>query len=811
MEKIVGLTNAEVAERRGQYGPNRLTSKQARWYHIALNQFKTSFIYLLAVAAAASFVLGEEIDGIFIVVFILTNAILGFWQEFHSARALSDLKKYITEKTHVVRGGVEELVDVADLVVGDVVALKAGDKIPADIKFLETRGLMVDESILTGESVSAAKSAAALGFWGTLLVSGTATGVVVATGNNTEVGKITKITLETPTDSAFQREMKSFSSFILRLVVISILAVFLFQFLIHGVSFRFIEFIVFAIALAVGVIPEALPLVITTALSRGALQLAKKHVIPKRLSAIEDLGNIDILCTDKTGTITENQLKVDDILETEKDGTLRYALMASNFEENKEVGQNSFDKALWDRASRQLRAEVKKIKKLAEMPFDPERRRNCVLVQDATAGKLVVRGAAEELVELCSEFENFSKKEILEKIKLYGLEGKRVLAIVVKDLPGNIEELEKIDLAGEEKKLSFVGLVAFSDPLKASAAKAVKDAKHLGVQVKIISGDSKEVCGSIACQVGLISSAEKVITGAELEKMGEGGHQAVLDYHVFARVSPMQKFSIINLLKDKHFVGYLGEGFNDLPALKTAHVALVVNNASDIAKDTADIILLNESLAVIIDGIKEGRRIFVNSFKYIKTTLAGNFGNFYAMIFASLIIPFLPMLPLQILLLNFLTDFPMIAIATDNVDLKELRKPKGFQIKEIVLVATILGLVSTVFDFAFFSYFYRFGEQNLQTMWFVGSVLTEFLLIFSVRRQGFFLGGARPSKWLIGLTVLLVPFSLALPYIGVAQDVFAFRPQPASSIIIGLVLVLGYFATTEIVKILYYRYLHRKV
>ena len=809
MEKIVGLSNAEVKERRGRYGPNRLTSKETRWYHIALNQFRTSFIYLLAVAAAASFILGEKIDGIFIVVFILTNAVLGFWQEFHSARALLDLKKYITEKTHVIRGGVEELVDVVDLVVGDVVALKAGDKIPADIKFLESRGLMVDESILTGESVPTAKSAGDLGFWGTLLVSGNATGVVVATGNNTEVGKIAKVTLETPSDSAFQREMKSFSSFILWLVIISILAVFLFQFLMHGASFRLVEFIVFAIALAVGVIPEALPLVITTALSRGALQLAKKHVIPKRLSAIEDLGNIDILCTDKTGTITENQLKVDDILETEKDGTLRYALMASNYEENKEVGQNSFDKALWDRSSRQLRAEVKKIKKLAEMPFDPERRRNCVLAQEAGAGKLVVRGAAEELVELCSEFENFSKKEILEKIKLFGLEGKRVLAIVVKDIPGNLEVLEKIDLAGEEKKLSFVGLVTFMDPLKASAAKAVKDAKHLGVQVKIISGDSKEVCGSIACQVGLISSAEKVITGAELEKMGEGRHQAVLDYHVFARVSPMQKFNIINLLKDKHFVGYLGEGFNDLPALKTAHVALVVNNASDIAKDTADIILLHKSLAVIIDGIKEGRRIFVNSFKYIKTTLAGNFGNFYAMIFASLIIPFLPMLPLQILLLNFLTDFPMIAIATDNVDLKELRKPKGFQIKEIVLVATILGLVSTVFDFAFFSYFYGFGEQNLQTMWFVGSVLTEFLLIFSMRRQGFFLSGARPSKWLVGLTLLLVPFSLSLPYIRQAREIFSFVAQPASSIIVGLVLVLGYLAATEMVKLFYYRRFHQ--
>lgn len=788
-------------------GENRITSKETKWYHIALNQFRTSFIYLLGAAAAASFVLGQTIDGVFIIVFVLTNATLGFWQEWHSARALRDLKKFITEKTHIIKNGVEEIIDVVDLAVGDVVALKAGDKIPADIKFLESRGLMIDESILTGESAPVAKSAGGLGFWGTLLVSGNAKGVVVAIGNNTEVGKIAKITLETPGDSAFQREMKSFSSFILRLVIISILAVFGLQFLLHGFSFNFLEFIVFAIALAVGVIPEALPLVITTALSRGALQLAKKHVVPKRLSAIEDLGNIDILCTDKTGTITENHLEVGDIVESKKDGTLRYALLASNYEERKEM-ENSFDAALWERASRFLKIETKEIKKLAEMPFDPERRRNCVLLWEGGQNTLVVRGAAEELVELCSRFEDFSKKEILEKIKAFGLEGKRVLAITTKDISGKPDELEKIDLAGEEKNLSFVGLVTFIDPLKVSAAKAIKEAKHLGVQVKIISGDSREVCGSIAHLVGLVDSPEKVITGSELEKMGEGQHQAVLDYNVFARVSPVQKFNIINLLKDKHFVGYLGEGFNDLPALKTAHVALVVNNASDIAKDTADIILLRKSLEVIIDGIKEGRRIFVNSFKYIKATLSGNFGNFYAMVFVSLIIPYLPMLPLQILLLNFLSDFPMIAVATDNVDARELRKPKGFQVKEIVLVATILGLVSTVFDFAFFGYFYKFGEQNLQTMWFVGSVLTELLLIFSIRRQGFFLKGAPPGKWLIGLTLLIVPFSLVIPYIGVAQDIFSFRAQPASSIVVGLLLVFGYLISTEAVKLLYYRYFH---
>ncbi|HSR89136.1 MAG TPA: HAD-IC family P-type ATPase [Candidatus Udaeobacter sp.] len=803
-----GLTNAEVKERCLRFGLNQLTSKEIRWYHIALSQFKNPFIFLLAAAAGASFVLGEEIDGVFIIIFILTNAILGFWQENHSAHALRDLKKYITEKTHVIREGKEVFIDVIDLVVDDIVMLQAGDKIPADIKFLESRGLLVDESILTGESAPAAKSTEGennLGFSGTLLVSGNATAIVLATGNNTEIGKIAKLTLETVSDSAFQREMKSFSSFILRLVVISILALFLFKFFTRGAGFNFVEFIIFAIALSVGVIPEALPLVITTALSRGALQLAKKHVVPKRLSAIEDLGNIDILCTDKTGTITENEMKMDDILETKKDGTLRYALLASNYEEKKETGQNSFDTALWDHATHNLQTEVKRIKKIAEMPFDPERRRNSVLVQDGEQGKLVVRGAPEELINLCSEFEDYNKKEILEKIKAYGLEGKRVLAIAFKEIAGSLADLEKIDLKKEENKLTFVGLAVFADPLKSSAMKAIKEAGHLGVQVKIISGDSKEVTGSVAYKIGLISSPEKVITGSELEQMGEEAHQAVLEYHAFARVSPVQKFNIINLLKGKHFVGFLGEGFNDLPALKTASVALVVNNASDIAKDTADIILLNKSLMVIIDGIKEGRRIFVNSFKYIKTTLAGNFGNFYALVFASLLVPFLPMLPLQILLLNFLTDFPMIAIGTDNVDLKELRKPKGFQIKEVVLLCTILGLVSTGFDFAFFGYFYRFGEQNLQTMWFIGSVLTEFLLIFSMRRQGFFLKGARPGKWILGLTVFLVPFSLALPYIRIAREIFSFKVQPLSSMVVGLILVVAYLAVNEIVKLLYYR------
>ncbi len=811
MENKNGLSNAEVKKLREQYGPNRITSKEVRWYHLVFNQFKSPFIYLLAAAAGASFILGEKIDGVFIALYICTNAILGFWQEYHSARALQDLKKYITEKTHVIREGEEEFIDVVDLVMGDIVSLRAGDKIPADIIFLESRGVLVDESILTGESAPAAKSADAagkdksnLGFWGTLLVSGNATAKVVAVGDKTEVGNIAKVTLETAADSAFQVEMKSFSSFILRLVIISIVAVFIFQFLVHGASFRFFEFVIFAIALAVGVIPEALPLVITMALSRGALELAKKHVVPKRLSAIEDLGNIDILCTDKTGTITENHLKVDGIVETTKDEVLRYALLASSFADKKEA--DAFDIALCEYAPERLCATSKKVKKLSEMPFDPVRRRNSVLVEEAAAGKLVVRGAPEELINLCSEFGELSKREILDNIKQFGLEGKRVLAIAVKDIHGTVAELQKIDLAKEEKDLRFVGLVAFVDPLKSSTTRAIKEAKDLGVQIKIISGDSKEVTGSVAYKIGLVDSPLKVITGSELEALGEGAHKAVLEYHVFARVSPMQKFNIINLLKNKHFVGYLGEGFNDLPALKTAHVALVVSNASDIAKDTADIILLRKSLEVIIDGIKEGRRIFVNSFKYIKTTLAGNFGNFYAMVFASLIVPYLPMLPLQILLLNFLTDFPMIAIATDNVDVEELQKPKGFRLKEIVLICTILGLVSTVFDFAFFGYFYHFGEQNLQTMWFVGSVLTEFLLIFSIRRQGFFLRGAPPSALLIGLTLLLVPFSLVLPYIQVAREIFGFVAQPLSSILVGIALVLTYLAATESVKLFYYRF-----
>ena len=811
MDYTQGLTTAAVLQQRNQYGANSLISKQVRWYHIALNQFKSSFIYLLAVAAAASFVLGEKIDSLFIVLFIIVNAILGFWQEFHSARSLQDLKKFITEKTHVIRNGKEEFIDVVDLVVGDVVVLKAGDKIPADLKFVESRGLMVDESILTGESVPVNKSAGIaennknnLGFWGTLLITGTATGEVVAIGNNTEVGKIAKVTLETATDSAFQREMSSFSKFILWLVLISIVIVFLFQFLVHGQDFHFIKFVVFAIALAVGVIPEALPLVITMALTRGALRLAKKHVVPKRLSAIEDLGNIDILCTDKTGTITQNHLQVDTIIETKKDGTLRYALLASSNEDKTDTGQNSFDLALWEYAPKTLQAEVKKIKKLAEMPFDPQRRRNSVLVQEGKVATLIVRGAAEELITICSTFEDYSKKQILEMIKTHGLEGKRIVAVATKTVSCKESDVDCFDLAAEEKKLNFVGLVVFADPLKTSTIKAVNEAKNLGVQVKIISGDSKEVTGSIACKIGLIDSPTKVITGTELEALGELQHQAVLQYHVFARVSPMQKFNIINLLKEKHFVGYLGEGFNDLPALKTAHVALVVNNASDIAKDTADIILLNKSLSVITDGIKEGRQIFVNSFKYIKTTLAGNFGNFYAMILASFFIPFLPMLPLQILLLNFLTDFPMIAIATDNVDGTELRQPKGFQIKDIVIVATVLGLVSTIFDIAFFSYFYRFGEQNMQTMWYIGSVLSEFLLIFSIRRQGFFLSGARPGKLLFGLTLLLVPLSIALPYIAWARSIFAFTIQPVSSLLTGLGLVLTYLVVTETVKLFFY-------
>lgn len=810
-----GLSEKEAQLRQLKFGKNEIKGKELHWYDIFLRQFSSPFIYLLIFASLLAIYLGELLDGAMILLFVFINALLGFYQEFRSEEALKILKRYILAKSRVLRDGKEIFSESANLVPGDVVILQPGDKIPADLRFSESADLTVDESILTGESAPVKKfsdqldqpiqdfyQAQNIGFSGSIVVAGKGSGVVFRIGKETAIGEIARLTVETKHQSSFEKGLSQFSSFILKLIIITLVFVFVANILSKGPNANIVRLAIFSIALAVSVIPEALPVVTTFSLSHGALKLAKNKVVVKRLAAIEDLGGIEILCSDKTGTITENKLTIDSFYSNQTDLTLLYAALAAQELKEKEALADAFDIAIWKKLTQQERQRFREFKKIDEVPFDPERKRNSLLVKNVKGYLLIVRGALEEVAKLSSNLNEKDHKDLEDWMRNEGIKGKRILAIAAKKLANK----PKGELSKEEKSLEFVGCISFIDPIKPTAFAAIKKAEKMGVGIKILTGDSKEVAAAVAHKVGLVKNLKDVITGEEFTSLPvEQQHKAAEDYNVFARVTPQQKYKILLLLKEKHEVGFLGEGINDAPALKIANVAIVVESASDIARDTADIVLLHKSLRVIVDGIKLGRETFSNTTKYIKATLSSNFGNFYTVAIASLMVNYLPLLPLQILLINLLTDFPMITIATDSVEESELRNPKAYDIKEIALIATILGIVSSFFDFMFFVIFSRISPQVLQTNWFMGSVLTELAFLFSIRTRKSVLNASRPSNVVILLSLVAALVAVILPFTTFGQQFFAFITPTFAHLFLIAGIVFLYFVSTEIVKLLYYR------
>ncbi|OGF25200.1 hypothetical protein A2331_03085 [Candidatus Falkowbacteria bacterium RIFOXYB2_FULL_34_18] len=805
----------KVAKRKIKFGSNSLVLQELNVWHIFLRQFRSAFIYLLLGAMIITIFLNEYIDAFMISVFLTVNVGLGFFQEYRSEKTVKLLNKFTLPRTRVLRDGKIEQIVSTKLVPGDIIILETGDKIPADVRIIEQSNLMVDETILTGESVSVYKKgeslthqptayheALNLGFSGTDVLKGWAKAVVVATGKNTAFGQIAKLTVESQKISDFEKGISRFSGFIIKLVGLTLFIVLLANIFIKRDGIDILELIIFSVALTVSVIPEALPLVTTFSLARGARRLAQNKVIVKRLSAIEDLGAIEILCSDKTGTLTRNILTVANIYSDNPDQALFLANIASSFELKKKT--EPFDIALEQELNSDQKKQIKKVKKIAEEPFDPKIRRNIILAKIDKRDLLITRGAPEAVIEVCEKITENNQKKINDWIIREGEQGHRVLAIAYKEERGADSDgcTEKIV---QEKDFKFLGIVSFVDPIKKSSFATVKKAKGLGVRMMVITGDSPEVAGAVGYEIGLISSPDRVIRGEKWEKMKKEKQAQCLDnYSVFARVSPEQKFKIIESLRERYMVGFLGEGINDAPALKIAGVSLVVDSAADIAREAADIVLLKKNLGVILDGIEEGRQVFANTAKYIKSTLASNFGNFFAVATASLLIDFLPMLPIQILLVNLLSDTPMISISTDSVDRDELVSPKKYEVKDIIIVAIILGLISTVFDFIFFGMFYRISPGVLQTNWFIGSILTELVLIFSIRTKSLFIRGTRSSGPLIWLSIVTFVTTVGLPYTQFGQRVFRFVPPSKIHLILILSLVLIYFTCSEIVKLLYY-------
>lgn len=787
---LLGLSDDEVRTRRKRYGPNALPEPRHRFARLLARQFQGIFTILLLVAAGVTFLLGEYLDGAFILFFVFLSIGLNLYQEYKSNSAAEKLRSYLVRTVTVRRGGVIVEVSTEEIVPGDIIELESGDIVPADAVVRQTAGLEVDETTFTGESLPVVKTATNekepgdehMLLQGVVVVRGLAYAEVVATGPNTRLAEIARNATGSEGKSELTKGIDRISTFILRTTLITLLFVILANVLIDGSEADIPSLLIFAIALAVSAVPEALPLVMTFSLSRGALQLAKEDVIVKRLSSVQDLGSIELLCTDKTGTITENHLvyRNEYLIPECPWHPLALSYLASN--DVNERNPEPFDRATCAAISEAEKISVTDFTLEEEEAFDPTLRSNGAVLVDSEGRRLHVRRGSPEYF-----FEQglVSRERVGTWLHDEEADGHRVLGVSYDTGDG----------------ARFGGFVSFEDEIKSTTKDTLEAARELGVGVVIITGDSLRVAEAVGRQVGLVREEGEVVeAGAFFALPAEEQLERIKHIRVFARTTPEQKHSLITLLSQLFTVGFLGEGINDAPALKAANVSMVVQSASDVARETADIILLDADLRVIVDGIRLGRETHANTLKYIRATLVSNFGNFYAVAVGSLFITFLPMLPKQLLLLNLLSDFPMMAIAFDRVSKAEISRPQKYDFRSLYIIFVTLGLVSTVFDFMWFGLFFRDDPSILQTNWFIASVLTEILLLFSIRSMLPIGKAGMPAPLILWLTGFAVVGTLLLPVIPFTAKIFEFTPPSMAhlSLIVGLSLL--YLFVSEAVK-----------
>ena len=808
-----GLSSSEAEQRRATSGPNTLTKSKHTALKVLGRQLKSSLIYLLAVASIISFVQGDLSDGIIIAVILLINTSLGFVQEYRAERAVDALSTFIRKQVSVRRDGKTVQLDEALLVPGDIIFLQEGDIVPADSKLLNAENLQVNEAQLTGESVPVTKTVqpgagqqatdgdGSLLFTGSVIEKGEATAVVYAIGDATELGKIASLSTRTRRVTRYEQALQSFSSLLIRIVLIALAATFVAKLLIvHDLS-QLPQLLLFIVALAIAVVPEALPVIATVTLSHGAMQLARQQVVVKRLSSLEDLGNITLLCTDKTGTLTEGKMSIQKIVADDQERLQLFA--AATVESRSERGAvqpNSFDAAFLAYIPPEIQERARGYRQLQALPFDPERRRSCAVIEESSTHThyLVVLGAVETLLGL-SDCQGQQKEQYLAQVESDGKQGLRDIALAYRELPTS----GTIDIPQEEQHLTFLGFVTLVDPLRPTAKQTIEQAESLGVAIKILSGDSREVAAYIGNQIGL---GGEVYTGDEITKMSPDELQRVVtSCNVFARVSPAQKYTIIEALKHDYVVGYQGDGINDAPALKLADVALAVDTATDVAKESADIVLLNQDLGVIINGIHYGRTIFLNIDKYLKYTLVGNWGNFFALAILYLFSLNLPLLPVQVLLTSLITDIPLITIASDQVESKEVTRPEKYNMRSLMILVLVLGVPTALFELLYFVLVSSRSLLFVQTSMFLFLTLLQFIVIISIRNRDFFWRGVRPSMLLATAVGLAFVVSFALPYLPPTAHLFSFTPLPLQELAVVVGLSLVYLVILDAIKVWYYR------
>ncbi|MDI6820717.1 MAG: magnesium-translocating P-type ATPase [Patescibacteria group bacterium] len=820
---IKGLSQREAKKKFLEFGPNVVYKKEKlRPLVVFLEKFKSPLLVVLIVASVISFFLGESISAATIIFMVLLSAVLDFVNTYKSEKAAKLLNSKVITKAAVIRDNKEEEINLKNIVPGDIVLLSAGNIVPADCELISAKDFFIDQSSLTGESFPIEKRPRDLSveekeknnsllntehllFMGTTVLTGYATAVVRLTGTRTEFGKVAlRLSQEAP-ETEFEKGVKRFSFFMMRVTLVLVSVVFL----INALSKDVFDSFLFAIAVAVGLTPELLPVIMTIAMSHGSLKMSKKDVIVKNLSAIPSFGSMNILCTDKTGTLTENKIvlvKYLDVFGEKADSVLFYAYLNSIF-------HTSIKSPLDDAIQSFKELAVSGYYKIDEVPFDFSRRRDSIVVEKEGVRTMITKGAPEDVLRSAKFYLKNNRKNIIsQKIKediqnqfnFLSNDGFRVLGVAIKKINQNNK---KVYEEKDERDMVFLGFVAFLDPPKKTVTGTLRELERLGLEIKILTGDSEILTEKICKEINL--SIKGVITGKEVKNMSDGElEHRVLRTTIFARVSPDDKVRIILALKKiGKAVGYLGDGINDAPALRAADIGISVNNAVDVAKESADIILLQKSLHVLKDGVIEGRKTFQNTIKYILMNFSSNFGNMISMTGISFFIPFLPMLPQQILLNNFIYDTSQVTLPTDSVDESDIDRPVFWDLKFIKRFMLVFGSISSVFDFLTFAvliWIFKFSGSHFQTGWFIVSLATQVFVIYIIRTRKIPFLKSSPSKPLFITTLVAVVIGWIIPYTSLAR-VFGFSQLPISVLIASFAIMIAYLAVVEIAKRRFYR------
>ena len=821
--QLGGLSEAEADSRLKQVGTNEIAREKRQTALMRLlGDFKNPLVLLLLALGVLSFLTGDLRATVVIFVMLVLGVVLRFFQEMRADNAAEKLKAMVSNTATLVRGDKEAEVSIKMVVPGDIVRLAAGDMVPADVRVLSAKDLFLNQAALTGEALPVEKKAAPAAdvqnplelpnicFLGSNVESGSATAVAICTGNRTYFGSLAANIVGQRQLTSFDKGVNKFTWLMIRFIAVMVPAVFL----INGLSrHNWLEAFLFAMAVAVGLTPEMLPMIVTVNLSKGALAMARKKVIVKRLNAIQNFGAMDVLCTDKTGTLTQGKIVLEKHLDAHGDPSekvLQYGYLNSYHHTGL---KNLLDEAILNHEELEERLKAKeKYRKIDEIPFDFVRRRMSVVVEDETGlNTLICKGAVEEVMSVCTRVE--VKGEVIEVLPEHDAkrrqladdlngQGFRVIALAYKQMPGASDEL--VYSVKDESDLILLGFLAFLDPPKDTATEALKRLHSLSVDVKVLTGDNEIITAHICKEVGM--PVEHLLLGSQIEKMSETElAEAAGGASVFARLVPAHKERIIRALQSKgHVLGFMGDGINDAPALKAADVGISVNSAVDIAKESSDIILLENSLLVLEQGVLEGRRVFGNIVKYIKMAASSNFGNMFSVVGASAFLPFLPMLPIQVLTNNLLYDFSQTTIPTDQVDADWLTKPRQWTIGKIQRFILFIGPISSIFDYlTFFMMLYIFNCWHnpalFHTGWFVESLFTQTLIIHVIRTNKIPFIESRAS-WPLILTSVIIVAAGAWLTVSPLANTLGFVPLPPLYWLFLAIMLLGYAILTQLVK-----------